>query len=42
MSVYVGIVGMCRCKKYGKVQPASIVTHSYNTQQYLVIFYEYF
>ncbi len=42
MSVSVDIVGISRYKKYGKVLPASIVTHTYNTQQYLVIFFKDF
>ena len=36
MSVSVDIVGICRYKKYGKLLPASIVTHTYNTQLYLL------
>ncbi len=42
MPLCVGIVGMCRYKKYGKVLPALTLTHTYNTQKYLVMFYKYF
>ncbi len=35
MSVSVKIVGISRYKKYGKLLPASIVTHTYNTLKYL-------